>query len=195
MVSQQSQASAETEQLLTPTPSLTSAHQTSSRLSGEHEPPSPLAQENEHNPTDAIIDSTKAPQAVLSETVEKKNGVVLQHRKRDVFPQVLLDIFMAILPCLFIVLGIVAACLNGQYPSSYGQKVEQAARLGPTIFPIAFAAIVARFYRHLARWQAEKGQYLGVSCRSVGFRHHSILSLTSSGSRATHAKSELRWIT
>ena len=69
---------------------------------------------------------------------------------------------LAVPPCLFIALGISAAYLNGRPLSSYGQRVEEAARLGPTIFPIVFVAIVARFNTHLAHWQAERGHYLGV---------------------------------
>lgn len=55
-----------------------------------------------------------------------------------------------------------------------GHGVEEAAKVGPSIYPIVFAAIVARFLRHLARWQAERGARLGVyspKIRSYSSKH------------------------
>lgn len=87
------------------------------------------------------------------------------------------DVCLAVIPCLFICkcldslmphclirvdLGIAASLLDGQPESAFGSKIQELSRLGPTIYPIAFAAIVARFMRHTARWLAQRGQSLGV---------------------------------
>lgn len=88
---------------------------------------------------------------VLAEKSTPPEAKVLRDRVYQVILRALIDVLLASLPCLFMSLGIIAARLHSQPTSSYGANVEQAARLGPTIFPIAFAAIVARFNKHLAR--------------------------------------------
>lgn len=54
--------------------------------------------------------------------------------------------------------------LDQQLRSDLGEKVFAATRLGPTIFPIAFAAISGRFFQNLSRWYLErpKGIKLGT---------------------------------
>lgn len=47
--------------------------------------------------------------------------------------------------------------------SEYGARVEEITRLGPTIYPILFAMVVARFYRNVARWQLERPSGITVS--------------------------------
>lgn len=69
-------------------------------------------------------------------------------------------------------LGIAAIRLDGQPESAFGNKIQELSRLGPTIYPIAFAAIVARFMRHMARWLAQRGQSLGVCSSYVSNRHY-----------------------
>lgn len=105
----------------------------------------------------------------------------LSQTSQQILLRCIVNIALAVLPVLFIceletlqsftmcqfdksiALAVVAAGLHGRDMSSLGQKVQEAAKLGPTIYPIVFAAIVTRFLRHLAQWQAEKGQSLGVS--------------------------------
>lgn len=55
-----------------------------------------------------------------------------------------------------IVLGILVLHLDGQPVSPYGERVAETLRLGPTIYPIVFAALAARFFHSLARWAAER---------------------------------------
>jgi hypothetical protein len=64
-------------------------------------------------------------------------------------------------------LAIAAALLDGHPESRYGRTVQEISRVGPTIYPIAFAAIVARFMRHMARWQAQRGLQLGARRQSA----------------------------
>lgn len=55
-----------------------------------------------------------------------------------------------------IVLRILALNLDGQPISPHGERVVEATRLGPTIYPIVFAALGARFFHSIARWAAER---------------------------------------
>ncbi|KAK1849076.1 hypothetical protein CCHR01_08267 [Colletotrichum chrysophilum] len=47
--------------------------------------------------------------------------------------------------------------------SEYGVRLEEITRLGPTIYPILFAMVVARFYRNIARWYLERPGGITVS--------------------------------
>jgi hypothetical protein len=54
----------------------------------------------------------------------------------------------------------------------YGYKLEQTLLLSPTIFPLIFAALMGRFFRHLGVYLAERGTTLGsleqlFGCQSV----------------------------
>jgi len=145
-------------------PSDTAEVQTSSKCNLSACPPrKPLSMTpvHVHDPNSDVVQSNKEL-PIADAVAAAHNTKALRHRKKHMWLRVLIDISLAVLPCLFIALGIIAAYLNGRPSSLYGQRVEEAARLGPTIFPIVFAAIVARFNRHLAHWQAERGQYLGV---------------------------------
>ncbi|KAL3291036.1 hypothetical protein RB213_009490 [Colletotrichum asianum] len=75
------------------------------------------------------------------------------------------DIVLTALPLFFISVSIIALKLDQTAKSSseYGVKVEEITRLGPTIYPILFAMVVARFYRNLARWHLERPGGITVS--------------------------------
>jgi len=60
------------------------------------------------------------------------------------------------------VLAITAWRLDGEPPSKVGQTVERAMSLGPTIFPLAFAAIGSRCFRSIAVHLAENGTTISV---------------------------------
>ena len=64
---------------------------------------------------------------------------------------------------LLTVLGALAASLNGKDVSDYSDHVVVWFSIGPSIYPIIFAAIVARCLKKIACWQAERGTSLGVS--------------------------------
>jgi hypothetical protein len=73
------------------------------------------------------------------------------------------DALLTLTPCLFLVLSFLALSANNQPVSlPRGQIVEQAAKLGPTLFPVIFAAIVGRLMRTYALWRAERGASLGI---------------------------------
>ncbi|CAD6588389.1 MAG: hypothetical protein ASARMPREDX12_003254 [Alectoria sarmentosa] len=78
------------------------------------------------------------------------------------------DTFIALIPLLFTVLSIVATRLSGSPISAGGDKVKAAITLGPTLFPILFAAIVGRSLRSLASFQAERGAKLGTLEQLMG---------------------------
>ncbi|KAH7083402.1 hypothetical protein BKA63DRAFT_530205 [Paraphoma chrysanthemicola] len=66
----------------------------------------------------------------------------------------------------------VAARLDGKNVSDYGDRLEETLLLSPTIFPLIFAALMGRFFRHLGVYLAERGTTLGrleqlVGCQSV----------------------------
>ncbi|KAI0615007.1 hypothetical protein Ptr902_09692 [Pyrenophora tritici-repentis] len=69
------------------------------------------------------------------------------------------DFILVVLPIYFILLGVAVITLNGKPTrgSAFGKKVEFAMNLGPTMFPILFAAISGRSMKMIARFLAEKG--------------------------------------
>ena len=60
------------------------------------------------------------------------------------------------------VLAILAASLNDRQVSRYGNNIIDALKIGPTVYPIVFAAIAARFMKKIASVKAERGTSLGV---------------------------------
>lgn len=71
-------------------------------------------------------------------------------------------LILTLMPVAFIVLAFLALSVDGEPLSHRGTVVYQAAKLGPTIFPIVFAAVVGRLMRTLALWRAERGTTLGL---------------------------------
>lgn len=65
---------------------------------------------------------------------------------------------------LYLVLAGLAIHLDGVEVSHYGDRVIQASRLGPSIFPVVFAAIVGDLMRCLTLWKAQNRAHLGVRC-------------------------------
>lgn len=73
------------------------------------------------------------------------------------------DLLLTLAPCLFLLHSFLALSVNNEpVSSSLGQKVEQAAKIAPTLFPVVFAAVVGGFMRTYALWRAERGSSLGV---------------------------------
>jgi hypothetical protein len=72
------------------------------------------------------------------------------------------DVILTILPLLFVGLAIAIARLDGQSESAWGYAVMQASILGPTIWPILFAAVVGSTLQYIALYQAECGTTFGV---------------------------------
>ncbi|KEQ59856.1 uncharacterized protein M437DRAFT_87392 [Aureobasidium melanogenum CBS 110374] len=74
------------------------------------------------------------------------------------------DVLIALVPVAFIVLAALAAKLDGQpiERNELGRNVKRITQLGPTIFPIIFAAVAGRSLKTLTRYCAERGMQLGV---------------------------------
>ncbi|KAF2132323.1 hypothetical protein P153DRAFT_188919 [Dothidotthia symphoricarpi CBS 119687] len=74
------------------------------------------------------------------------------------------DVILVLLPIYFILLGIAVITLNGEPVDGnvFASKVTSAIQLGPTLFPIMFAAISGRSMKMIARYLAEKGAKLST---------------------------------
>ncbi|KAF2192698.1 hypothetical protein K469DRAFT_731168 [Zopfia rhizophila CBS 207.26] len=75
------------------------------------------------------------------------------------------DVLLVLLPLFFILLGVAVITLHGKPTkgNNFGSKVKFAIQLGPTLFPIIFAAISGRSMKMIARYLAEKGARLSIS--------------------------------
>lgn len=78
------------------------------------------------------------------------------------------DIIQTLLPVVFLAFCICALALDRKPPSSFGSNIIAGSKLGPTIFPIIFAAIVGRLMRAIAHWKAETGTRLGLLEQLIG---------------------------
>lgn len=54
------------------------------------------------------------------------------------------------------VIPVLALCLDNKPFSSHGETILSINRLVPTIYPILFAAVAARFYKNFGRWNLEQ---------------------------------------
>lgn len=84
-----------------------------------------------------------------------------------------LDLFLAVPPLLFLIYAFAVLHNEGKPVELHVvQELQDAAKYGPTIFPIVFAAIVGSFLKSFAAWKLERGisvlslEYL-LSCRTV----------------------------
>ncbi|KAF2501242.1 hypothetical protein BU16DRAFT_569391 [Lophium mytilinum] len=93
-----------------------------------------------------------------------KKASQLKQRNWVSYLYLLVDLLLVLLPVFFILLGIAVITLHRKPTkgSSFGTKVEFATQLGPTIFPILFAAIIGRSMKMIARYLAEKGAKLST---------------------------------
>lgn len=80
------------------------------------------------------------------------------------FFSVALDIALLLVSLLFLALAVGAMAVNGKgIGDESGRLIEQASRLGPTVFPITFAALVGRALKTIGRFKSEKGIQVSVS--------------------------------
>ncbi|KAF2264690.1 hypothetical protein CC78DRAFT_463206 [Lojkania enalia] len=85
---------------------------------------------------------------------------------------IVFDALLASAPIMFIALALVAARIDGHDVSGYGIRLRQTLLLSPTIFPIIFAALMSRCFKHIGLYLAERGITLGrleqlVGCQSL----------------------------
>ncbi|KAH7135982.1 hypothetical protein B0J11DRAFT_176211 [Dendryphion nanum] len=82
------------------------------------------------------------------------------------------DVLLASTPIMFIALAIMAARLNTRETGEYGRHLQKILLLSPTIFPVIFAALMGRCFKHIGLYWAERGITLGrleqlVGCHSL----------------------------
>lgn len=69
-----------------------------------------------------------------------------------------LDSALLIIALLFLALAAAALAVSGRgIGDKSGELIEQATRLGPTVFPIVFAALMGRALKAIGRFKSEKG--------------------------------------
>ncbi|MCJ1378279.1 hypothetical protein MMC17_001376 [Xylographa soralifera] len=82
-------------------------------------------------------------------------------RRTSLFAQVVVWTVMVTVPLLFIVLGILTAVVKGQPANSgLGAGIAQARTIGASLWPIAFAAILAQTLKMYASYKVERGMRL-----------------------------------
>ncbi|KAF6785188.1 hypothetical protein CSOJ01_15636 [Colletotrichum sojae] len=85
-------------------------------------------------------------------------GLLNQERLAIKFLSWTWEVVLTALPLFFFAISILALRLDEQVrsTSTYGPTIEEITRLSPTIYPVLFAMIAARFYRNAARWHLER---------------------------------------
>ncbi|KAF2638688.1 hypothetical protein P280DRAFT_471260 [Massarina eburnea CBS 473.64] len=78
------------------------------------------------------------------------------------------DILLLLLPLAFLALAYMAYRLDGFVLTHRGHMIEEAMLLGPTIFPVAFAALGGRSLKKIALYKAERGTKLGLLEHLIG---------------------------
>ncbi|KAL4778133.1 hypothetical protein BJX76DRAFT_363018 [Aspergillus varians] len=73
-----------------------------------------------------------------------------------------INTILTCLPLLSLALAISVIVVHGREVSEHRDVVIQETRLGPTVFPIIFAAIVSSMMRSYALWKAQNGAALGL---------------------------------
>lgn len=97
---------------------------------------------------------------------ENHHGSIL--RRSLNFLDVLGDIILCLTPLSFIILAGCAYSLDGKALSKFGRNIQAWSLLSPTIFPLAFAAVVGRAMTFFARYRLERGSSLGVLEQLIG---------------------------
>ncbi|OJD18163.1 hypothetical protein AJ78_01775 [Emergomyces pasteurianus Ep9510] len=100
--------------------------------------------------------------------VSSQNAVTLSREPSYVVMSSIWDFCLAIVPVTFIVIGILAASLDGDMRSKRGDQIKEATTLIPTMFPIIFAALVGYFFRIYGTFRAERGIRLGTLEQLIG---------------------------
>jgi hypothetical protein len=72
---------------------------------------------------------------------------------------------------MFVALAALAYQLDGNEISDRGRMIQEAILLGPTLFPLAFAALGGRSLKKIALWRAQEGTTLGVSTDTTSNLH------------------------
>ncbi|KAH8726751.1 hypothetical protein GQ44DRAFT_771117 [Phaeosphaeriaceae sp. PMI808] len=81
---------------------------------------------------------------------------------------IIADFLLLLLPLIFLALAALAWKLDGKKIYKYGLQIQEACLIGPTIFPLAFAAVCGRSLKKIALWRAERGTTLGFIEHIIG---------------------------
>ncbi|KAH7094856.1 hypothetical protein FB567DRAFT_15141 [Paraphoma chrysanthemicola] len=81
---------------------------------------------------------------------------------------IIADFLLLFMPIAFIALAALAYRLDGKELSNKGRHIQEAILLGPTLFPLAFAALGGRSLKKIALWKAERGTTLGFLEHVIG---------------------------
>ncbi|EXJ88588.1 hypothetical protein A1O1_05518 [Capronia coronata CBS 617.96] len=170
-------------------------------LSSLHSPSSPLLDdkfESMFRPISGSYRSSKVPvvevtarpssddDGLASVGTEKMDQFPAEPSKLSYLPEniwyLLVDIVLSAIPLVFIVYGILAACLHGRPTASfyfgddgynwsgelYGPAMLIVQNYIPTFFPMAFGLTVARLIQAFALWRAQSGTHLGFIEQLMG---------------------------
>lgn len=113
--------------------------------------------------------SSSGPQSFLGSKIpgwpDRPLPLTQTHTARII--SVALDSVLLILALLFLALAAGALAVSGRAIGDHsGELIEQAMRLGPTIFPIVFSALVGRALKTIGRFRSEKGIKVSVCDRT-----------------------------
>ncbi|KAF9891534.1 hypothetical protein FE257_004001 [Aspergillus nanangensis] len=112
-----------------------------------------------HRPRDSREeDQTERTRNRKSQTVRELK------RPADSELSISLYVFLCIVALLFIVLAIGSLIVSGRRnDDSTARKLEEAMRLGATLYPMVFAALMSRALKSIGRYRAERGIELTVA--------------------------------
>lgn len=84
------------------------------------------------------------------------------------FRSIALDFGLLTITILFLALAAGASAVSGRgIDDKAGGLIEQAIKLGPTVFPIIFAALVGRALKAIGRFRSEKGINVSVGEEAI----------------------------
>ncbi|KAF2997348.1 hypothetical protein E8E13_003562 [Curvularia kusanoi] len=126
---------------------------------------SPILENDNQLPTEYSTPKSKTPQSTVTQVPSwPEEGRTLKKHTWLTFVYGIGDLILVLLPIYFILLAVATALLNGKptKDNEFGRKVEFAMELGPTMFPIIFAAISGRSMKMIARYLAERGSKIST---------------------------------
>lgn len=95
-----------------------------------------------------------------------KRPLSLTQTRTARFISVALDVVLLIFALLFLALALGALAVSGRrIGDESGGLIEEATKLGPTVFPIVFSALIGRALKTIGRFKSETGIEISVGRR------------------------------
>lgn len=132
---------------------------------GERESSSHLSSTDGQQADDMVSDQDLPLRLQLSAKVTgwPDQPLLLTKSRRATFLSIAIDSILLIFALLFLALAAGALIVSGRgIGDKSGKLVEAAAKLGPTVFPIVFAALTGRALKAIGRSRSEKGIEVSV---------------------------------